>query len=344
MATKIGMNTLRMERRPSAFSFAAVGSKKEAEGPLAKEFDILNEDPTFGQSTWEQAESRMQRECVDRALQKGELAPQELDFIFAGDLLNQCISSAYGMRGMAVPYFGLYGACSTMAESLILASLFVETGIARRCLAATSSHFCSAERQFRFPLEYGGQRPPTAQWTVTGAGAVVVSSQAAQPPYVAQVCPGCIEDYGIKDINNMGAAMAPAAARTLLRFFEDTGTAPQDYDAIFTGDLGQVGSDLMLGLLQKEGVDAAARHRDCGLLVYDREKQDVHAGGSGCGCGASVLCSHILPRVKDGRLGEVLFMATGALMSPTSNLQGETIPAIAHLVHFSHSAGTKEER
>lgn len=343
MATKTGKYTLRMDRRPSILSFAASGSKKEGEGPLGREFDIINEDPTFGQTTWEQSESYMQRECVDRALQKGNLPPQELDCIFAGDLLNQCISSAYGMRGLAVPYFGLYGACSTMAESLLLASVFVETGAAKHCLAATSSHFCSAERQFRFPLEYGGQRPPTAQWTVTGAGAAVVSSQGSGPPYVARVCAGCIEDYGIKDINNMGAAMAPAAAQTLLRFFEDTKTAPEDYDAIFTGDLGQVGSDLMLQLLQEEGCDAVSRHRDCGLLVYDRERQDVHAGGSGCGCSASVLCAHILPRIKDGRLGEVLFMATGALMSPTSNLQGETIPSIAHLVHLSHSAGTKEE-
>ncbi|MDD2955061.1 MAG: stage V sporulation protein AD [Oscillospiraceae bacterium] len=335
MATKIGSRTLRLDSRPGILSFAAVGSKKESEGPLAQEFDQLCPDAAFGQPTWEQAESYLQRECVDLALAKGGLSPQELDLIFAGDLLNQCIGSAYGMRGMAVPYIGLYGACSTMAESLLLAAFFVDSGAARQCLAATSSHFCSAERQFRFPLDYGGQRPPSAQWTVTGAGAAVVSSLCPPQPCVAQVCPGVILDYGIKDINNMGAAMAPAAADTLHRFFEDTGTGPEGYDAIFTGDLGQIGSELLLELLGREGIDIAFRHQDCGLLIYDREKQDVHAGGSGCGCSASVLCAHILPRLRDGRLNEVLFLSTGALMSPTSNLQGESIPSIAHLVHLS---------
>lgn len=315
-------------------SFASVASKKEAEGPLAKCFDIVNEDTYFGEQTWEKAESRMQETAVNKALEKGGISPQSVDYIFAGDLLNQCVSSTYGLRALGIPFFGLFGACSTMAESLSLAGLFIEGGLAKTAIAVTSSHFCSAERQFRFPLEYGGQRTPTSQWTVTGSGAAVVGENV-QPPYIKHVCIGTIEDLGIKDLNNMGAAMAPAASATISRFFEDTCTGPENYDLILTGDLGQVGSTLLCELLDKERFDVRKRHNDCGLMIYDLEKQDVDAGGSGCGCSASVLCSTILTQVRQGALREVLFIATGALMSPTIIQQGESIPGIAHLVHLS---------
>ena len=242
---------------------------------------------------------------------------------------------------MLIPFFGLYGACSTMSESLCLASMFVDTGLGQRCLAATSSHFCSAERQFRFPLEYGGQRTPTAQWTVTGSGACVVAP-SVQAPFVRAVTVGTVQDLGITDINNMGAAMAPAAAKTLCQFFSDTATRPEDYDMILTGDLGFVGSRLLERLMQAEGYPMAKLHNDCGRMIYDRKKQDVHAGGSGCGCAASVLCSFILPQIACQRLKNVLFLATGALMSPTSTQQGESIPGIAHLVYLSSTPNPKE--
>ena len=254
--------------------------------------------------------------------------------LFAGDLLNQCIGSSFGLRELNIPFVGLYGACSTMAESLALASLFADNRLADHAMAVTSSHFASAERQFRFPLEYGGVRTPTAQWTVTGSGAAVVSADG-EGPYVRGVTLGRIQDMGINDINNMGAAMAPAAASTIKQYLMDTGTRPQDYDGIYTGDLGMVGSELLLQLLSREDVNLEGVHQDCGLLIFDRERQDVHAGGSGCGCSGSVLCGHILPRLREGSLKNVLFIATGALMSPTSMQQGETIPSIAHLVHLS---------
>lgn len=332
MAKRLGRSTFRMDDPPSALGFAAAGGKKEGEGPLGGEFDLLNTDTSFGEETWEKAESRLQLDAVRKALEKAALSPKEIDLIFAGDLLNQCVGSTYGLRALEIPFLGVYGACSTMAESLCLASLFVDSRLAERAVAVTSSHFCSAERQFRFPLEYGGQRPLTAQWTATAAGAVIVGQ--GNGPYIREVTVGTITDLGITDMNNMGAAMAPAAASTFATFFKDTGTRPEDYDRIFTGDLGKVGSMLLLELLQEEGYDLSRNHEDCGLLLYSPE-QDVHAGGSGCGCSASVLCAHILPRLRKGEYKEVLFAATGALMSPTLVQQGESIPGIAHLIHFS---------
>lgn len=326
-----------MDSVPSILSYAAVGSKKESEGPLATYFDAINVDSTFAQQSWEKAESKMQRMTVDLALDKASLAPAQLDCVFAGDLLNQCIGSTFGLREFGVPYLGIYGACSTMAEGLALAAIMVDGGGMENTLAVTSSHFCTAERQYRFPLEYGGQRPPTSQWTVTGAGAAVVGKNAA-PPYIRSVCIGTIEDKGIKDANNMGAAMAPAACETIKRFFEDTQTNADNYDLILTGDLGDIGSKLLYELLMREGYDIRAKHTDCGLLVYDRDKQDVHSGGSGCGCSATALCSYILPAVREGRIRDVLFIATGALLSPTSTQQGESIPSVAHLVHISSTA------
>ena len=336
MAKRVGKYTIQMENMPSIEGFASVCGKKEAEGPLGKFFDQTFDDTTLGEASWEKAESKLQSKAVNLAIEKSKINESDIDFIFAGDLLNQCISSTFGLRNLNIPFLGQYGACSTMAQTLALASIMVDTGVARNCIAVTSSHFCSAERQFRFPLEYGGQRTPTAQWTVTGSGAIVVGSNG-QNPKISSVTIGRITDLGIKDANNMGAAMAPAAAATLEDFFRDTTTQPDDYDLILTGDLGEVGSQLMKDLLTRNGIQMKNNHTDCGLLIYDQEAQDVHAGGSGCGCSASVLCSMILNQLKNNELKNILFMATGALMSPTSAQQGESIPSVAHLINIKSS-------
>ncbi len=334
MPTAIGRYTVRFDGCPGVLGEAAVGGKKEAEGPIGKHFDILNNDILFGQKTWELGESEMQRQAAQKALDKCGLSPGDIRYLFAGDLLNQIVASHFGLRGLGIPFLGLYGACSTMAQALLLAAMMVEGGFAARAMGVTSSHFCSAERQYRFPLEYGGQRPPTSQWTATAAGAVIVAEHAG-PPYVRAATVGTIEDKDIRDAGNMGAAMAPAAAVTLSRFFADTGTAPGDYDVIFTGDLGAVGSELFVRLMEREGHDMRPRHADCGLILYDRDIQAVDAGGSGAGCSAAVLCAYLLPALREGKTKNALFMATGALMSPMSVQQGQNIPAIAHLVHLS---------
>lgn len=287
----------------------------------------------MGEKSWEKAESALQREAFSRALNKAGYSPSQVNYIFSGDLLNQCIASTFGLREFQRPLFGQFGACSTMAQTLAMAAVFVDSGAADVCSAVTSSHFCTAERQYRFPLEYGGQRPPTAQWTATGAGSVLVGL-GGSGVRIAAMCGGVVTDLGVTDANNMGAAMAPAAADTIYHFLKDTNTTPADYDAVITGDLGAVGSPLLHELLAQQGVELGDRHVDCGLLIYDREKQDAHAGGSGCGCAASVLCSHILGKLERREWRNVLFTATGALMSPTSSQQGESIPGIAHLVQL----------
>ena len=330
---RIGQRTIIFENKPTILSYGSVVGKKEHEGPLSNEFDAYTIDSFFGEKTFEKAESKLQKTAVQIALDKGGFKDSDIDNIFAGDLLNQCIGSSFGLREFGIPFIGLYGACSTMALSTGLASIFVDSGAAQRAVAVTSSHFCSAERQYRFPLNYGSQRTPTAQWTVTGSGALVLGKGEGKP-YINSVTFGEIEDYGIKDINNMGAAMAPAAAGTIKKFFSDTGSSPEDYDVIYTGDLGHVGTNLLYELLEREGVDIRCRHSDCGLIIFDREKQDVHAGGSGCGCSASVLCSFIMHRFEEGQFKNILFMSTGALMSPTSSFQGESIPGIAHLLNI----------
>lgn len=336
MAERLGKYTIILNSHPSVTGFAAVVGKTEGEGPLKDEFDFVFEDDTLGEASFEKAESALQKEAVMRALSKAGKTPDEVDFSLAGDLLNQCIGSSFGLRSLNMPFIGLYGACSTMALSLGLASMLVDCGAARVTVASTSSHFCSAERQFRLPLEYGGQRTPTSQRTATAAGASVVESRRNGKPTVDAVTIGRITDLGIKDANNMGAAMAPAAANTIADFLKDTSSSPSDFDMILTGDLGKVGSRLLCELLQKDrGIDIESVHADCGLLLYDIEKQDVHAGGSGCGCGASVLNSYIMRRLESGELSRVLFVATGALMSPTFSLQGESIPSIAHAVLLS---------
>ena len=337
MANRIGENTVALSKKVYITASAAAVGKKEGEGPLKNNFDIICDDDLCGEKTWEKAESRLQKDALIRAMEKSKRSLSDLDFIFAGDLLNQCIGSTYGLRDTDTALVGVFGACSTMAESMALASVFIEASAAGLCAAVTSSHFCSAERQFRFPLEYGGQRPKTSQWTVTGAGAVILSDTDPDQmsPVVKEITFGKICDLGVKDANNMGAAMAPAAASTIENYLRDTCHSPNDFDLILTGDLGAVGSQLLYELLLRDGFDIEKRHNDCGLMIFDRQEQDVHAGGSGCGCCASVLSSYILPRMSKGEIGEVLFVATGALMSPTAVLQGESIPSVAHLLHLS---------
>jgi len=337
LAHKIGRQTIVIDSPVSVSGSAAVGGKKEGEGPIGADFDFINEDSRFGEKTWEKAESKMQELASAAAVKKSGITMPEVDFIFAGDLLNQCIASAFSARKTKVPYIGLYGACSTFAEAVGLAAVFAD-GKAKHCIACASSHFCSAERQYRFPLEYGGQRPPSAQWTATAAGAAVISAKE-KPPYVKAVCFGTVEDLGINDQNNMGAAMAPAAASTLSQFFRDTYTDPTDYDLILTGDLGAVGAELLQKLMEKEGFPLGKNYDDCGLMLFDREKQQVESGASGCGCSAAVISGHILPKLRCGELKKVLAVSTGALMSPTSVQQGETIPGVAHLVCFSSEKG-----
>ncbi len=333
MPSRLGKRTIIFENKPRVLGYAAVVGSKEGQGPLSAEFDNIYEDASMGLKSFEKAESELQRMAVLAALKKAKLNPENIDCIFAGDLLNQCIGSSFGIMDLCIPFVGLYGACSTMALSLLNAATYVDSGAATHAVAVTSSHFCSAERQYRFPLEYGAQRPPTAQWTVTGSGSVVLG-QGEKRPYVHSATIGLVCDLGVKDANNMGAAMAPAAYDTILAYLTDTNTKPQDYDAIFTGDLGLVGSELLYELMSRDGVDLKTKHKDCGLMIYDRKRQDTHSGGSGCGCGASVLCSHILKRLEKGVFKNILFCATGALLSPTSTQQGNNIPVIAHAVNL----------
>ncbi len=330
MTKRIGKQTLALSGKAMIAGYAAVVGKKEGEGPLKDCFDRISEDSYFGEESWEKAESRMLKDCFNMACDKAGTPPSSLDYVLAGDLLNQCVSSAFAMRDSALPYLGLYGACSTMAESLSLGALLLDGDFATRVCALTGSHFCSAERQYRFPLEYGGQRTPSSQWTVTGAGAVILAPEGSIR--VTHVTHGKIVDAGIKDANNMGSAMAPAAFDTLRAHFQDTGRTPKDYDAIFTGDLGALGHDILQALFKADGTDLGKSYMDCGVLIYDAATQDVNAGGSGCGCCASVLCGHILKAMENGVWNRVLFAATGALMSPTSSQQGESIPGICHAV------------
>lgn len=338
MAKKQGKQSYIMQNCPSARSFAAVGGKKESQGPMAEHFDILEEDTTFGQDSWEKAESYMVSLAAKHALRKAALTPNDIDCVFAGDLLNQCVGSTFGLRDLGIPLLGIYGACSTMAEGLLLSSLLIDSKTANRAMAMTSSHFCTAERQYRFPLEYGSVRPPSAQWTATSSGAVILE-QGSRPPFVRAATTGTIVDAGVTDQNNMGAAMAPAAVSTLLAFFEDTGMGPEQFDLIVTGDLGLIGSGLFIELTERAGYDIKSKHADCGLMIFDRQKQDVHSGGSGCGCSAAMLCGYLLPAMREGKLKNILFMATGALLSPTTVQQKESIPSIAHLIWFSTEKG-----
>lgn len=336
MPQRITGRTIKMDCPPSIKGFSSTVGSKEGEGPMRECFDVIEQDSYFGQDTWEKAESEMQKQTVTRAIDNAGLKPQDIDFMFAGDLINQCIGTTFGIRDLNIPFFGIYGACSTMAEGLLLASLLVDGKAGNNIVASTSSHFSTAERQFRFPLSYGGQRTPTAQWTCTASGAVVVSAQN-QSPYIQGVTVGKIVDMGITDANNMGAAMAPAASDTIKTYLQDTGRKPGDFDYIVTGDLGIVGSELLIKLLKMDGIDISANHRDCGAMMFDPESQDTHSGGSGCGCSASILCGYFLKELQKGAVKNILFAATGALMSPTACQQGESIPSISHLIHISAS-------
>lgn len=314
---------------------SAVGNK-ERKGPIGNCFSIYDEsgEDRFGKDTWEKAESEMQRLALEAALKRAGLQESDIGALFAGDLLNQCVGSAYGLLDFDIPYFGLYGACSTAAEGIILASVMTSYGIFDKCAAVTSSHNCSAERQYRTPIEYGGQKPPTAQWTVTGAGAFIIGANGTGRVRITEALPGIVIEKGIKDANNMGAAMAPAAAHTLLRYFSEYGRNADDVDLIVTGDLGYEGGAILCDIMEAEGVNIREKYNDCGMMIFSRSTQDTHAGGSGCGCSATVAASYLLPKIESGELGSMILLGTGAMMSPDSIKQGEAIPAVAHLVRF----------
>ncbi|MCR5816617.1 MAG: stage V sporulation protein AD [Ruminococcus sp.] len=322
---------------PCVTSFAAVGGSSEGEGNLGNYFDFISDDEYFGKTTYEQAESELQRQTAALALQKAGLNTSDIDLILGGDLLNQCVATSFAHRESQVSIMGLYSACSTFTESLILSAALTSAGLAKRVLGITSSHFYSAERQYRMPIEYGGQRAPTTQRTATASGAFI-TEQGEKAPYIKGFTVGRIVDMGVTDAANMGAAMAPAAYDTITRFFSDTGLHLNDYDKIVTGDLGEIGSQLLYKLFERDGVDISAKHLDCGKLLYDPQRQDVHSGGSGCGCVASVSCAYLLPKLQSGETQNILLAATGALMSPTMTQQGESIPAISHAVWLSHSS------
>ena len=316
---------------PVITAWASIAGKKESEGPLKSYFDETSSDNHFGEQTWEQSEKKLQQMALNKLIEKAGIRKEHIDLVLSGDLLNQCIGSSFSLRNTNIPHLGLYGACSTMAESLLIASMVVGGGYADRVVAMTSSHFASSERQYRFPLAYGGQRTPTAQWTVTGSGAALISANG-NGPMIDSCTVGTVTDLGIKDAANMGAAMAPAAYRTIRSHFDDMATGPDEFDLIVTGDLGQTGMEILLELGKRDGVYLGGKIADCGTMVFDNTMQDVHSGGSGCGCSAITLCSYLLRQLNSGKLKHILFCGTGALLSPTSTQQGLPIPGVCHAV------------
>ena len=327
---KIGKQTIKFDTPPTITECSSIVGPKEANGPLAKYFDKTLEDEFWGEKSWEKAESKIIKENVNLVISKSGIAINEIDCVFAGDLLNQCISSSFGLRDENIPFFGIFGACSTFVESLSLGAIAVE-GFANNVLCATSSHFCSAEKQFRFPLELGNQRPPTSQWTVTGSGAAIISKKG-NGPYITHITPGKIVDMGIKDANNMGAAMAPAFCDTLITHFLDTGRNPSYYDAIISGDLGHIGKEIAIDITKSQGYNIKSNYNDCGVLIFDKNTQDTHSGGSGCACCGSVFSGYFFRQLRQKKLKKILLIATGALMNSTSSQQGESIPGIAHAI------------
>ena len=327
---KLGKQTIKFDNPPTILDCASIVGPKEAQGPLAEYFDQTLEDEFWGEKTWEKAESKIIKETVNTVISKSGVPSDQIDFMIAGDLLNQCISSSFGLREANIPFLGVFGACSTFVESMCIGSICVES-FAKNVLCATSSHFCSAEKQFRFPLELGNQRTPTAQWTVTGSGAAIIT-QSGMGPYITHITPGKIIDMGIKDANNMGAAMAPAFCETLITHFLDTGRSPNYYDSIISGDLGHVGKEIAIDIAKARGYNIKPNYNDCGVLIFDKEKQDTHSGGSGCGCCGSVFSGYFFKQLKAKKLKKVLLIATGALMNSTSSQQGESIPGIAHAI------------
>ena len=327
---KLGKQTIKFDNPPTILDTACIVGPKESDGPLAQYFDQCLTDEMWGEKSWEKAESKIIKETVNMAISKSSIPSDKIEYCFAGDLLNQCISSSFGLRELNIPFFGIFGACSTFVEGLSLASVFIEGGI-NYAICAASSHFCSSEKQFRFPLELGNQRPPTSQWTVTGAGSAIVAREG-QGPFITHITSGKIVDMGIKDANNMGAAMAPAAFDTLMTHFKDTGRSPNYYDAIITGDLGHIGRDILIDLCSNAGYNIRSVYNDCGVLIFDKENQDTHSGGSGCGCCASVFSGYFFKQLKENKIKRLLLIATGALMNSTSSQQGESIPGIAHAI------------
>lgn len=327
----VGKHSFKPEIPPTIRAWSSVAGKKESEGPLKTYFDVTQPHTYFGQKSWEQAEKKMQETALRTLCNKAGIQPQQIGCVCSGDLLNQCIGSSFPLRNTGIAHIGLYGACSTMAESLLIATMITSGGFSDNVVAMTSSHFASSERQYRFPLGYGGQRTPTSQWTVTGAGAALVSSNGSGPK-ISGCTIGTVVDLGIKDANNMGAAMAPAALKTICRHFEDFHCDSNDYDLIVTGDLGQQGKELLLTLAQNSGVPLGGKLADCGTMVYDVLQQDVHAGGSGCGCSAITLCGYLLSKLQNRSLNRILFCGTGALLSPTSTQQGQSIPGVCHAI------------
>ena len=330
-----GKQSIEFQNAPYIISSASVVGPKEGEGPLGEWFDLVAPDAGLGENTWEEAESTMQREALQTAVGKAQLMTQQVRYLFGGDLLAQLIATSFGNGDTQIPLFGLYGACSTCGESLALAAMAIAGGYADYAAALTSSHFGSAEKEFRFPQGYGNQRPLSATWTVTGSGAFLLSAKGGHVK-VTGVTPGKIVDMGIKDNMNMGACMAPAACDTIYQNFMDFNRQPHDYDKIITGDLGTVGQKIVIDLLREKGFDISQQHMDCGIEIYDAEKQDTHAGGSGCGCAAVVLAAMILPKLRKGTWKRVLFVPTGALLSKVSFNEGQTIPGIAHGIVLEH--------
>lgn len=334
---KVGKQTRQFNNPPVITATASIVGPKEGKGPLAAYFDFIADDELWGEKTWEKAESKFVKETFAKILSKASLAVDGVDYIIAGDLLNQSIAATFGLRDSDVPFFGVFGACSTIGESMGLGAMLVDGGFAANVVCITSSHFCSAEKQFRFPLELGSQRAPTSQWTVTGSGGLLLSAEGTGP-FVTKITTGKIVDMGIKDQNNMGAAMAPAAADTIYAHFEDTGLPHDYYDMVITGDLGSVGKEILDDLLSSNGIRIGKILNDGGVMIFDK-KQDVHAGGSGCCCSAAVLAGYLYDSLKKGKLNKILFVPTGALLSPTSVQQGESIPCIAHALAVENVIG-----
>ena len=328
---KIGKQSFRLKEPVIITAWASIAGKKESEGPLVSYFDKTSKDTYFGEKTWELGERKMQQMALETLIQKAGLTTQDIGLVFSGDLLNQCIGSSFTLRNMDIPHLGLYGACSTMAESLLLGAMTVGGGFSDKVIAMTSSHFASSERQYRFPLNYGGQRPPTAQWTVTGAGAALLCRNG-NGPKITGCTIGTVTDLGITDANNMGAAMAPAAMATIISHFSDFQVTADDYDLIITGDLGHLGKNILIDLFAKKGIKFGGKLMDCGTMIFDTVRQDVHSGGSGCGCSAITLCGYLLNEITSGKLKKILFCGTGALLSPTSVQQGLPISGVCHAV------------
>lgn len=335
MNKMVGKQSVVLEKPVYLIGRASVVGTKEGCGPFGKLFDLVGEDDLFGEESWEEAESTMQTKALLLAMEKAGVEPQNIRYLLGGDLLGQLIATSFGTEDLQIPIFGLYGACSTCGEALSLGAMLVAGGYADYVAAVTSSHFAGAEKQFRFPLAYGNQRPLSATWTVTGSGAFILSGQE-NCVGITGITTGKIVDYGVKDSMNMGACMAPAAADTIARHLQDFSRKPKDYDLIVTGDLGSVGQRILLDLLKEKGIDIEEQHLDCGMEIYDAESQDTHAGGSGCGCSAVTLAAKLLPMLEKKEMNRILFVPTGALHSTVSFNEGKSVPGIAHAVVMEH--------